>query len=114
MDDTERKDAGIDDELKNRPSEPRWKNGIMVSMQWYLPNADAIRETHWVKRLIQHQVQSALVLCGALHLSPFAAKLSAKGYVVEELNVCELDWYRKKFGRCQVVEQNGERWCEFF
>jgi hypothetical protein len=114
MDDTERKDAGIDDELKNHPSEPRWKNGIMVSMEYYLPNADGIRETYWVKRLLQYQVQSALVLCGALHLSPFTIKLRAKGYVIEEVNACDLDWYRKRFGRYQIVEKDGDRWCEFF
>ena len=113
MDDAEALRAGIYEELNRRPQGPLPKDGgTMVTTIEYLPHADGVRETYWVKRLMQHRVSSALVLCGLLHLSPFSAKLREKGCVVTELNLCDLDWYKKAFGVWRVVEEAGRRSCE--
>jgi hypothetical protein len=114
MNDTERQQAGIYDELNKRPSGPLLKDDrSMVPTERYLPHADDVREAHWVNRVMQHHVSSALVICGVLHLVPFAAKLRSKGCTVKERNVCNESWYKNAFGACKVVEENGERWCEF-
>ena len=77
MNDTERLQAGIDDELKNRPERPLFdRNKVAVS---YLAHADGIREGHWVNRLMQHYVSSALVTCHILHLCPFAQSSGTRG-----------------------------------
>ncbi len=108
--DTERLQAGVEDELNNRPHRPLFDgNKVAVS---YLANADGVREAHWVNRVMQHHVSSALVICGVLHLSPLAAKFTNSGCIVKELNVCDQDWYKNAFGPCKIVEENGTRWCE--
>jgi len=111
MNDTERLESRINDELKNRPQRPLF-DGKKVAVS-YLPHADAIREAYWVNRLMQHNVSSPLVICDLLHLSPFASKLRNKGCTVKEQNVCDEDWNKNRFGPRKVVEENGERWCEF-
>jgi len=114
MTDAETQEAGIREELTGRPHGPLLKgDGKMVDTVGYLPHADALREEHWTKKVIQYRVSSSLSLCGLLHLGPFAAKLRSRGCTVNELNVCDQDWYKQAFGSCQVVEENGRRWCEF-
>ncbi|MGO8813457.1 MAG: hypothetical protein ACLQVG_02155 [Terriglobia bacterium] len=111
MNDTERLQAGIDDELKKRRQRPLFDKK-MVEVE-YLAHADGVREAHWVRQLMQHHVSSALVICDLLHLSPFASKLRDKGCTVKERNVCDEDWYMNRFGPRKVVEENGERWGQF-
>ena len=114
MDDSERLRAGIYEELNSRPSGPVIKeDGTMAPAESYLPHADGIREAHWVKRLMRHEINSAVVICGVLHLSPLAARLRNAGCTVKERNMCEETWYQNKFGRCKIMEENGRRWFEF-
>jgi hypothetical protein len=111
MNDTERLQAGIAEELKKRTQRPLF-DGKRVAVS-YLPHADGVREAHWVNRLMQHRVSSALVICNLLHLGPFAGKLRSKGCTVNERNVCDEKWHMDVVGPCKIVEGNGERWCEF-
>jgi hypothetical protein len=114
MTDAERREAAIYDELNKRPSGPLLNDGSMLQTVSYLPCADGVREEHWVKRVMEHRVDSALIVCGLLHMSPLAEKLTKHGcHVPEPTNVCDQGWYVKTFGPCQVVEENGRRWCEY-
>ena len=113
MSDSERLQVGLCDELESRSS-PDWKDdGSMVTVVNYLPHADGVREAHWLKTILNHHVNSELVICGLLHMTPFAEKLRQKGCTVNEsINVCDLDWCKRRFGPCEVMEVNGRRWCE--
>jgi len=78
----------------------------------YLPREDGIRETEWVRRIRRQRVGVVLCLCGLLHVEPFAKKLEEEGCTVEQRNVTELDWFRNLYGTCNIVEDQGIRWCE--
>ena len=54
-----------------------------------------------------------IILCGSLHLSPFATKLRMTGCNVEEVKVWKFDWYQSQFGSFEILEEpNGKRWFE--
>jgi hypothetical protein len=116
MDDAERKEAGIFDELNGR-----WFGPLMGDddpdgsyASGYLPRADGLREEYWVSRVARQKVMSAIMVCGFMHLSPLAKKLRNCGCSVEELNVCGLDWYIANTGRWTLIEGvNGQRHSEF-
>jgi hypothetical protein len=110
----ERIAAGIDGELRNRP----WQfivqgDAVVGEIRDYLPKADAIREAHWVAFVLKQRASSAILLCGLLHMQPLAAKLREKGCQVEEVNLCDCDWYRAHVGNVEIFEKDSRRWAEF-
>jgi hypothetical protein len=110
----ERIAAGIDNELRNRP----WRfivqgDSVVGEIRDYLPKADAIREAHWVAFILNQRASSAIVLCGLLHMQLLAAKLREKGCQVEEINLCDCDWYKVQVGNVEIFEKDGRRWAEF-
>lgn len=115
MDLAQRIQAGIDQELAGREWGPVFKagNAAPVGMRGcYLPHADGIREEYWISQILKRDFNSAVMLCGGLHLSPLARKLRERGFRVDQMNVCEQEWYRNRFGTLQIFERNGERWYE--
>lgn len=63
-------------------------------------------------RVLRHRVDVVLCLCGFAHVDPFRQKLEEKGCVVEELNLAELPWFQELYGKYNIIEDNGKRWCE--
>ena len=114
MSTTERTAAGIQDELLNRPWQFIAQGDCVVGeVRDYLRNADAVREAHWVAFILNQRVSSAIVLCGLLHLQPLALKLRERECQVEEVNLCECNWYKAQVGSVNIFEKDGRRWAEF-
>jgi hypothetical protein len=114
MSTAERTAAGIYDELLNRP----WQfivqgDCVVEEARDYLGNANAVREAHWVAFILNQRVNSAIVLFGLLHMQPLAAKLRERGCQVEEVNICECDWYKAHVGSVYIFEKDCRRWAEF-
>jgi len=78
----------------------------------YLPEEDGIREEEWLRRITRTQVDSVVCLCGFLHVSTFAKRLEEKGCLVKYLKVTESEWFKARYGKYQIVERDGKRWCE--
>jgi hypothetical protein len=112
LDKAERILAGIKEELDKRPFEPIDPSANAGGRYQYLPRADGIRETEWVRRILRLRVKALICLCGFIHVGPFTKKLEENGYNVEQLNVSELEWFKNQFGTYQIVEEDGRRWCE--
>jgi hypothetical protein len=104
--------AGIYDELQNRRREPIDPTESPDHLLEYLPNADGIRETEWVRRILTHRVDEVLCLCGFLHVGPFTQKLEEQGCGVERLEVVNMAWFKQIYGAYRIVEKDGARWCE--
>jgi hypothetical protein len=104
--------AGIYDELQNRRYLPIDPSVCSGRRDEYLPNADGIRETEWVRRILLLRIDVVLCLCGFLHVDPFKQKLEEKGCSVEYLDVITTPWFKQDYGTYRIVEENGTRWCE--
>ena len=104
--------AGIYEELQKRRC-PLIDHPVSSGRRHeYLPNADGIRETEWVRRILTHRVDEVLCLCGFLHVGPFTQKLEENGCSVEHLNVVGTDWFKEIYGTYRIVEDGSGRWCE--
>lgn len=104
--------AGIYDELQNRRREPIDPTESLDYLLEYLPNADGIRETEWVRRILSKRVDVALCLCGFLHVDPFTQKLEEQGCGVEHLDLVNMAWFKQIYGTYRIVEDGNGRWCE--
>jgi hypothetical protein len=111
MDDLERQRAGIHDALQTRGGSPLMDDDDGYTMS-YLEQADELREQNWVDKIRRYRVQSVIFLCGLLHLTTVATKFRTRGWDVQEINICDLDWYKSRFGTLTVLEEAGQRWCE--
>ena len=115
MDEAERKKARISGKIGNRRPAPLEDfDAPPGSFTFaYLDREDGAREQHWISRVAEQKVSSAIMVCGLMHVSPLAEKVRELGWVAEELNVCELDWYIANFGTAKSVEENGQRYFEY-
>jgi hypothetical protein len=111
MDEMERMRKGIYDELQTRDGGPL-DDDCDGHKEYYMPNADGIREDFWLSRINGYRLDRIVFLCGFLHLSTVASKFRDRRWIVEEINVCEHRWYIERFGTLTIVEGNGRRWCE--
>ena len=59
---------------------------------WQILEVHAKREELWVKRMQQHEFESALVICGLVHLLSFAFRLQTAGYSAQAINYA--NWQR--------------------
>ena len=59
---------------------------------WQLLEVHAKREELWVKRMQQHEFESALVICGLVHLLSFAFRLQAAKFYVQAIDYA--NWQR--------------------
>ena len=59
---------------------------------WQILEVHAKREELWVRRMQQHEFQSALVICGLVHLLSFAFRLQDAKFSVQALNYA--NWQR--------------------
>jgi hypothetical protein len=103
---------GIYDELQNRRYLPIDPSVGSDRRDEYLPNADGIRETEWVRRILLQRADVVLCLCGFLHVDPFKQKLEEEGCYVECLDVVNTPWFKQNYGTYRIIEENGVRWCE--
>jgi hypothetical protein len=111
MSTADRKLSGIYEQLIERKREPIDPCESPSFRSLYLPKEDGIRETEWVRRILKLRVNKVLCLCGFLHAEPFAQKLTARGCIVEQLNVIGLSWFQNLYGKYRVLEEDGNRWC---
>jgi hypothetical protein len=113
MDDTQREQAGISGKSEDRhPGLLFDFNGPPGSSMCYLDQEHGIREQYWISRVREQKVSSAIMICSLMHLSPLSTKVRKLGWIVEELNVCEMEWHIANFGTVKVVEDQGQRRCE--
>ncbi len=59
---------------------------------WQLLEVHAKREELWMKRMQQHEFESALVICGLVHLLSFAFRLQAAKFSVQAIDYA--NWQR--------------------
>src|ERR1700720_2097355 len=59
---------------------------------WQILAAHAKREELWVKHVQQHEFESALVICGLVHLLSFAFRLQSVNFSVQAINYA--NWQR--------------------
>jgi len=59
---------------------------------WQILSVHAKREELWAKRMQQHDFQSALVICGLVHLLSFAFRLQDAKFSVQAINYA--NWQR--------------------
>ncbi len=114
LDIADRKRLGIDDELNNRPWCPIFgESAHLGDKRKYLPNADNIREQFWVSRTLESGARTALFICGFFHLQKVSEKFVAADCEVVQVNVCELDWYKRLYGEIKLfTERDGSLWYE--
>jgi hypothetical protein len=105
---------GIYDELMNRPKHLVFQGDMCLGERGrYLPHADAIREELWVSRIVESKADSAIFVCGLLHMQHVADKLAAQGCMVFQINVCENNWYKEQYGEVKLFEDSdGNLWYE--
>jgi len=114
----DRKRLGIDEELNNRPWCPIFgetANGTahLGDKRPYLPKADTIREQFWVSRTLESGARTALFICGFFHLQKLADKFVTEGCEVAQVNVCELEWYKRLYGEIKLfTKEDGSLWYE--
>lgn len=104
--------AGIYDELQSRGFTRTDPTESSDCRQEYLPNADGLRETEWVRRILSKRVDVVLCLCGFLHVDPFTQKLEERGCSVEHFDVVNMAWFKQIYGTYRIVEDDSGRWCE--
>jgi len=111
----ERSRLGIADQLLNRPMPLIFEGDMIVGQKsQYLPHADGIREELWVSRMLEKNVDHALVICGLLHMQSLADKLAARGCSISLINVCETDWYEANYGKVvPLCDSDGKLWYEY-
>jgi hypothetical protein len=114
----DRKRLKIDDELNNRPwcpiySDTAHETAHLGDKRMYLPNADTIREQFWVSRTLESGASTALFICGFFHLQKVSDKFMAAGCEVAQVNVCELNWYKRLYGEIKLfTKEDGSLWYE--
>jgi hypothetical protein len=89
---------GILDDLKRRRPTPDNDDQLVseIPMHCYLPRADCIRERRWLRKIMKsRRHNSVIVLCGLIHVKPFAAKLRDASFKVSAMSLCEHEWYRR-------------------
>lgn len=59
---------------------------------WQILEVHVRREELWLKRIHQHEFQSALVICGLVHLLSFAFRLQEAKFSVQAINYA--NWQR--------------------
>jgi len=59
---------------------------------WQVLDVHAKREELWLARMRQRRFQSALVICGLVHLLSFAFRLQAANFSVQAINYA--NWQR--------------------
>ncbi|MGA7795509.1 MAG: hypothetical protein WCA19_20950 [Candidatus Acidiferrales bacterium] len=59
---------------------------------WQILEVHAKREELWIKRMQQHEFQSALVICGLVHLLSFGFRLQEAKFSVQAINYA--NWQR--------------------
>lgn len=114
MDDIQRKEAGISGKSIDRRPAPleEFDAPAGSSISYYLEYEDGAREQHWLTKVKAQKVNSAIIICGLMHVAPLSKKVQDLGWSVEELNVCEMPWFTSNFGTVKAVEENGQRYCE--
>lgn len=110
----EKTELGIVDELASRPTPLILEGDFCVGMKSrYLPNADGIREELWIQKILANEIDTALMVCGLLHMRSLAEKFTARGCNVAQINVCATDWYRAQYGEVTMLRDcKGNTWCE--
>jgi hypothetical protein len=73
---------------------------------WQILDVHARREDLWLKRMQQHDFQSALVICGLIHLLSFASRLQTANFSVQAINYA--NWQRQPARRmdASVFDEN--------
>ena len=112
MSKAERKLAGIHEALLARQSVPIDPYENIGSRCMYLPQEDGVREEEWLSRILMRRADQVLCLCGFMHVDLFGKRLGEKGCSVERLNITDLPWFQKLYGKYSMVEEHGQRWCE--
>jgi hypothetical protein len=59
---------------------------------WQVLDVHAKREELWIQRIQQHKFESALVICGLVHLLSFAFRLQSAKFSVQAINYA--NWQR--------------------
>ncbi|HEV2522639.1 MAG TPA: hypothetical protein VGT24_09700 [Candidatus Acidoferrales bacterium] len=59
---------------------------------WQILDVHAKREELWVRRMREHEFQSALVICGLVHMLSFAFRLQGANFSVQAINYA--NWQR--------------------
>jgi hypothetical protein len=59
---------------------------------WQVLEVHAKREELWLRRMQEHQFESALVICGLVHLLSFAFRVQAANFSVQAINYA--NWQR--------------------
>lgn len=59
---------------------------------WQVLETQAKREELWVRRIQQHEFQSALIICGLVHLLSFSFRLQGAKFSVQAINYA--NWQR--------------------
>jgi hypothetical protein len=59
---------------------------------WQILDVHAKREELWLKRMKEHKFESALVICGLVHLLSFAFRVQAAKFSVQAINYA--NWQR--------------------
>jgi len=111
MDELERQRKGIHEALQSRGGAPLDDDSDGCK-EYYLNEADRIREESWVSKINGYRLDRVIFVCGLLHLSTAAARFRDRGWIVEEFNACACQWYVERFGTLTIVEEDGYRWCE--
>jgi hypothetical protein len=85
MNDDERREAGIYDALKNRPTHAEQKGDEWVEIEHRIPEDD-IREDFFVTETLQAagNAESIIILCGDMHVHAVKKKLERYGHRVEK------------------------------
>lgn len=73
----ERVDAGILEAQSNRP-------GMFQSHITYRIPSDDIREEAWIRKLLQEDLGTTIVVCGYLHFESLAQKLRTAGHTIDQ------------------------------
>lgn len=104
-----REKLGILHDLNRRKRTPDNHDHLVSEIQEhvYFPRADCMREQRWLRRIMKYKLHSSvLVLCGFIHVKPFAVKLLGASYSVLIASLCDYQWYRAKTGDlCTKVEK---------
>lgn len=108
----ERKLVGIYEGLVNRQPFPVLPFDGRSFGCGYLPKEDTIREEEWMRRILRQGAEVVLCLCGHMHVDPFTKKLEKAACDVEKLALTELPWFQDLYGKQNIVERDGRRWCE--
>jgi hypothetical protein len=69
---------------------------------WQILDVHARREDLWLKRMQQHEFQSALVICGLVHLLSFAFRLQSANFSVQAINYANWQRYRQPERRAEA------------